>query len=309
MKALSALKVPLATVVVILCWAYSPVGIHIGLESYSPGHLALLRFLIASLFMALVALVKGIALPRRRDLPWLFALSFFAIFLHHISLNYGQQWISPGAGSVLSQSTPLFSTLIAFFWLKEPVPPGRWLGVLSGLAGALVVVWGDHGVGTFDPRALLILFAALSWSIYFALQKHYSGHYSGLTTVCYMVWAGTLLLCVYAPGLAHEVVAAPLRVNVAVLLLGIFPSALAYLAWAYVLSHSLVSRSSIALYLIPPVAMLMAALVLGMGVSVLVMVGGAIVLGSVLALNLEGRRQPVAISAEPRGNGAGQRSV
>jgi len=107
---------------------------------------------------------------------------------------------------------------------------------------------------------LLILFAALSWSIYFALQKHYSGHYSGLTTVCYMVWAGTLLLCVYAPGLAHEVAVAPLRVNVAVLLLGIFPSALAYLAWAYVLSHSLVSRSSIALYLIPPVAMLMAAL-------------------------------------------------
>ncbi|NWD77143.1 DMT family transporter [Pseudomonas gingeri] len=297
MKALSALKVPLATAFVILCWAYSPVGIHIGLESYSPVHLALLRFLIASLFMALIALVKGIALPRLRDLPWLFVLGFFAIFLHHISLNYGQQWVSPGAGSVLSQSTPLFSTLIAFFWLKESVSLWRWLGVFSGLAGALVVVWGDHGLGTFDPRALLILFAALSWSVYFALQKHYSRHYSALTTVCCMVWAGTLLLCVYAPGLAEEVAAAPLRVNVAVLLLGLFPSALAYLAWAYVLAHSLVSRSSIALYLIPPVAMLMAAQVLGVGVSGGVMVGGAIVLGSVLALNLEGRRQPVTVLA------------
>lgn len=71
-----ALKLVLATAAVILCWAYSPVGIHIGLEGYEPGHLALLRFLIASLFMGAIALVKRIALPRWRDLPWLLVLGF-----------------------------------------------------------------------------------------------------------------------------------------------------------------------------------------------------------------------------------------
>ncbi|NVZ61782.1 DMT family transporter [Pseudomonas gingeri] len=308
MKALPRIKISLATALVILCWAYSPIGIHIGLESYSPGHLALLRFLIASVFMAAVALMKGIALPRVRDLPWLFVLGFFAIFLHHVSLNYGQQWVSPGAGSVLAQSTPLFSTLIAFFWLKESVTGWRWLGVFVGLAGALVVVWGDHGVGPFNPRGLLVLLAALSWSLYFTLQKHYAHHYSGLTTVCYMVWAGTLLLlCVYGPGLAQEATLAPVRVNVAVLVLGIFPSALAYLAWGYVLTHSTVSRSSIALYLIPPVAMLMAALILGVGVSGMVLLGGSIVLASVLGLHFEGRRQrPAAGPVDQRSEGDGE---
>lgn len=290
MKALPSIKVSLATALVILCWAYSPTGIHIGLESYSPEHLALLRFLIASVFMAGVALAKGIALPRVRDLPWLFVLGFFAIFLHHVSINHGQQWVSPGAGSVLAQSTPLFSTLIAFFWLKERVTGWRWLGVLAGFAGVLVVIWGDRGIGTFNPQGLLIVLAALSWSIYFALQKHYAHHYSGLTTACYMVWTGTLLLCFYLPGLGQEVVRAPVRVNVAVLVLGIFPSALAYLAWGYVLTHSAVSRCAVALYLIPPVAIVMAALVLGVGVSPLVLLGGAIILGSVLGLHLEGRR-------------------
>ncbi|KPA99213.1 DMT family transporter [Pseudomonas asplenii] len=290
MKALSSIKVSLATASVILCWAYSPTGIHIGLENYSPGHLALLRFLIASLFMAGVALAKGIALPRLRDLPWLFVLGFFAIFLHHVSINYGQQWVTPGAGSVLAQSTPLFSTLIAYFWLRESVSGWRWLGVLAGFVGVLVVIWGDRGIGTFNPQGFLIVLAALSWSIYFALQKHYAHHYDGLTTVCYMVWAGTLLLCVYLPGLGQAVTQASLRVNVAVLVLGIFPSALAYLAWAYVLTHSAVSRSAVALYLIPPVAIVMAALVLRVGVSPMVLLGGAIVLGSVLALQLEGRK-------------------
>ena len=55
-------KIALATVFVILCWAYSPIGIRIGLGAYEPGHLALIRFLIASTFMAGVALVKRISL-------------------------------------------------------------------------------------------------------------------------------------------------------------------------------------------------------------------------------------------------------
>jgi len=78
-------------------------------------------------------------------------------------------------------------------------------------------------------------------------------------------------------------------VNLAVLLLGLFPSALAYLAWAYVLARVEVSRASIAMYLIPPIAMLLAALVLHERVHGAVIVGAAIVLGSVMAMQLEGR--------------------
>ncbi|MGC5700611.1 DMT family transporter [Pseudomonas sp. NFXW11] len=282
-------KLLLATAAVILCWAYSPVGIHIGLEGYSPGHLALLRFLLASLVMALMALFLGIDLPRWRDLPWLLVLGLFAIALHHVCLNHGQQGLSAGASSVLAQSAPIFSTLIAFFWLKEPVSGWRWGCVVLGLLGAVLVVAGDQGLGAVEPRGGLVLLAAFSWGLYFVLQRRYSGRYGVLTTVCYMVWGATLLLLVYAPGLARAVVLAPLRVNLAVLLLGVFPSALAYLAWAYVLARVEVSRASIALYLIPPVAMLLAAMVLGETVQPSVVLGAVVVLGSVLAMQLEGR--------------------
>ncbi len=163
----SPLKLTLVIASVILCWAYSPIGVHMGLNSYSPGQLALLRFLIASLFMAGVALVMGIGRPRLRDVPWLLLLSFFGVFLHHTSLNYGQQFVSAAASSVLAQSAPLFSVLIAFFCLKERVSLWRWSCVLLGLFGVLVVIWGDHGVGDIDPRGVLILLAAVSWSLYF----------------------------------------------------------------------------------------------------------------------------------------------
>jgi len=293
MNSPSPVKLTLVIASVILCWAYSPIGVHMGLHSYSPGQLALLRFLIASLFMGGVALVMGIGRPRLRDVPWLLVLGFFGVFLHHTSLNYGQQWVTAAASSVLAQSAPLFSVLIAFFCLKERVSAWRWGCVLLGLLGVLVVIWGDQGLGEIDPRGLLILLAAVSWSVYFALQKHYAHRYSPLTMACYMVWAGTLMLCVNLPGLPAAVVQAPLAENVAVLVLGIFPSALAYLAWGYVLKHVEVSRASVAMYLIPPVAMVMAATLLGEHIAVQVMLGAVIVLASVAAISLEGRWRSV----------------
>ncbi|MEX5493098.1 DMT family transporter [Pseudomonas asgharzadehiana] len=293
MKTPSPVKLTLVIAGVILCWAFSPTGVHMGLHSYSPGQLALLRFLIASVFMGGVALVVGIGRPRLRDVPWLLVLGFFGVFLHHMSLNAGQQWVTAAASSVLAQSVPLFSVLIAFCCLKERVSAWRWGCVLLGLLGVLVVIWGDLGVGDLDPRGLLILLAALSWSVYFAIQKHYAHRYSPLTMACYMVWSGTLMLCVNLPGLPTAVMRAPLQQNLAVLVLGIFPSALAYLAWGYVLKHVEVSRASVAMYLIPPVAMVMAATLLGERITLQVVLGGVIVLASVAAISLEGRWRSV----------------
>ena len=281
------LKIVFAVMFVILCWAYSPIGIRIGLQAYEPGQLALLRFLIASAFMAVVAGFKGISLPRLSDLPLLALLGFFAVSLHHLALNFGQRGVSVGAASVLAQSTPLFSALLAHFIFRERVSPWRWLCVVLGMFGAAVVATADRGLGSLDPHGLLILLAALSWSLYFTLQRRHSHRYSGLTMVCYTVWSGTVLLLIYLPGLAHQVAQAPAQAHLAVAILGVFPSALAYLAWAYVLKQVEVSRAAMTLYLTPPTAMLMASFLLGEQPALMVIVGAMIVLVSVLTLNLE----------------------
>lgn len=289
----SPVKLVLAMAFVVGCWGYSPTGIHIGLQAYDPGNLALLRFLLASAFMAVVAVFRGISLPNRRDLPLLFALGFFAVSLHHVALNFGQQSVSAGASSVLAQTTPLFSTLLARFVFKDRVSAWRWGCVFLGLIGVVIVVAGDHGLGSIDAHGLLILLAAVSWSFYFALQKHHSRRYDGLTLVCYTVWFGTLLLLAYLPGLVRQVITAPVEVQLAVIGLGIFPSALAYLAWAYVLTHVDLSRATMTLYLIPPTAMAIASFALGERPTLMIIGGALVVLVSVLALNLE-RRSVVA---------------
>ncbi|QBF28678.1 DMT family transporter [Pseudomonas tructae] len=287
------LKIVLATLFVVVCWAYSPTGIHIALHGYEPGHLALARFIVASLFMAIVAVWRGISLPRLKDLPLLLLLGFFAVFAHHVAINFGQRGISAGASSVLAQSTPLFSVLIACFILRQKVSARHWGCLVLGMLGAAMVVAADNAIAGLNAHGLLVLLAALSWSIYFTLQKLHGHRYDGLTMVCYTLWAGTALLLVYLPGLAGAVSAASLQANLAVLMLGIFPSALAYLGWAYVLSHTEVSRATMALYLIPPCAMLIAAFLLGEQPALPVIAGAVVVLISVLALNAPSRRSAV----------------
>lgn len=293
------LKVALATFFVIACWGYSPAGIRIGLQGYEPGHLALLRFIIASVFMALIASSTKIALPRLKDLPLLAVLGFFAVSLHHVALNFGQPGVTAGASSVLIQSMPLFTALLAHFVFKERVSGWRWTCVIWGLIGVGIVIAGDRGFGHIDARGLLVLLAAFSWSVYFSLQKRYSHRYDGLTMVCYTIWAGTLFLLIYLPGLMGEVVNAPLKVNIAVAVLGFFPSALAYLAWAYVLKHMDVSRASMSLYLTPPMAIAIASVLLGEMPTPMVIMGAAVVLSSVLALNLRRERAAVFAVKQP----------
>src|SRR5260370_16842552 len=86
------------------------------------------------------------------------------------------------------------------------------------------------------------------------LQKHYLGRYSALEFPAYSIWFGTALMLPFGHGLWHSLRAAPASATLAVIYLGIFPGALAYVAWAYVLSHGAAGRTTTLLYLLPILA-------------------------------------------------------
>ena len=125
----------------------------------------------------------------------------------------------------------------------------------------------------FSPGALLILGAALTESIFFVVQKPYLGKYSGLELTTYTIWTATLFLLIHAPGLAQQVQAAPGESTLAVVYLGLFPAAVAYVNWAYALARTSASSATSFLYLLPVFANLIAWLWLDDLPSVLSLLG------------------------------------
>ena len=249
----------IAALLAIACWAYAPTGIRIALRSYTPGEVALLRFLVASLMFLGVASAKGVARVRAGDLGWIASLAWFGVAAHHLALNQGQQWVSAGVASCLAQTASIFTVLLARPVLGEVVTARHWACVLLGLGGASVIIGGASELSASWLGGVLILLAASSWGVYFTLQRRAAWRMDAVSVSCYTIWAGTLMLIPFGwQGLGDRLARASMSSDLAIIALGIFPSAVAYVAWSHVLRHVEASRASPLLFAIPPVAMLIA---------------------------------------------------
>lgn len=283
--------VTLALAGTVVFWASAFAGIRAGLREYGPGEIALFRFVVASVVLGCIALVTRMRLPERRDLPAVFLAGFLAFTVYHVALNYGEVAVGAGAASVLINTAPLFTALLTVTFLGERLRVLGWVGMAVSFFGAVLISAGEGEGFGLAPQALLILLAALSSSIYFVIQKPYLQKYGALAFTTYAVWAGTFLSLVFLPGLISQMGAAPPGTTLAMVYLGVFPTAIAYATYAYAFSRMPASRAVSFLYLIPVMAYLIAWAWIGEVPTLLSVVGGCVTLSGVLIVNAFGRRR------------------
>lgn len=277
--------------VTVFFWASAFAGIRAGLEDYSPGHVALVRLLVASVVLAVYAAATRMSLPEWRDLPVVFLGGFLAFTVYHVALNYGEVTVAAGPASLLVNTAPIFTALLATAFLGERLRAIGWAGMFVSFLGAALIALGEGEGFRLAPGAFIILIAAVSVSVYLVIQKPYLEKYGALNFTSYAIWAGTLFTLVFVPGLAGEVRAAPLDATLALVYLGVFPTAIAYVTYAYAFSRMTASRGVSFLYLVGPMAFLIAWVWLGEVPGLLSFVGAGIVLTGVVVVNTRGRAQ------------------
>lgn len=276
----------------LVVWASAFAGIRAGLRGYSPANLAILRFLIASLVLAVYAGVAHFRRPELRDVPRTGSDRRHRNQL----LQFGSQLrrglrVTAGAASLLIASTPIWTALLARFVLHERLTAIGWFGVFLSFAGVALIASGEGEGIRLSLQALVILAAAVTSAVYMILQKHYLGRYSALEFTAYSIWSGTVLMLPFGSGFLHTLQTAPVPATLAVFYLGVFPGALAYVAWAYVLSHGTAGRTASLLFLIPVFAIGIAWLWLGEVPKPVSLGGGAIAMAGVVVVNTKGRER------------------
>jgi drug/metabolite transporter (DMT)-like permease len=257
---------PLAIGVFCLLWSYAFVAGKIGVTHCPPLILLAARFSLAGLLMLGTTLI-------RRDswsLTWrdaaIFALLGIVNNALYLGLGYtGLQSVSAGLGGLIVSANPVFTAALAALLLGEGMTWRKAGGLLLGMIGVTLIVWHRLSVGTDSLHGIMFTLASLA-----------------------SIVAGTILFKLLAPkgslwigngvqNLAAGIVLTPVALTFADVhaidftpgLIGAFAflvlggSILAYWLWFHLLKVCGATTASAYHFVMPPLGMLFAFIVLG----------------------------------------------
>ena len=262
---------PLAIGLFCLLWSYAFVAGKIGVTHCPPLILLAARFSLAGILILGATLVRGDAW----SLSWrdaaIFAVLGIANNALYLGLGYtGLQSVSAGLGGLIVSANPVFTAALAALLLGEGMTWRKASGLLLGIIGVTLIVWHRLAVGTDSLHGIVFTLASLA-----------------------SIVAGTILFKLLAPkgslwigngvqNLAAGIVLTPVALTFADVhaidftpsLIGAFAflvlggSILAYWLWFHLLKVCGATAASAYHFLMPPLGMLFAFIVLGEHVEV-----------------------------------------
>jgi drug/metabolite transporter (DMT)-like permease len=258
---------PLTIGLFCLLWSFAFVAGKIGVTDCPPLILLTARFSLAGILILGITALRGEAWS---SLTWrdaaIFAILGVANNALYLGLGYtGLQTVSAGLGGLIVSANPVFTAVLAAAFLGEALTWRKVTGLLLGIAGVGFIVWHRMSVGSDDWHGILFTLASLASIV--------------VGTILFKVLApkGSLWVGNGVQNLSAGIVLLPFAFTLADVgdivpsarLLGAFAflvlggSILAYLLWFHLLKVCGATAASAYHFLMPPLGMLFAFLVLG----------------------------------------------
>ena len=258
---------PLAIGLFCLVWSYAFVAGKIGVTDCPPLILLTARFSLAGTLILGITALRGEAWS---SLTWrdaaVFAILGVANNALYLGLGYtGLKTVSAGLGGLIVSANPVFTAVLAAVFLGETMTLRKMMGLVLGIAGVGFIVWHRMSVGTDSLHGILFTLASLASIV--------------VGTILFKVLApkGSLWVGNGVQNLAAGIVLLPIAFSFSDVgdivpsarLLGAFAflvlggSILAYLLWFHLLKVCGATAASAYHFLMPPLGMLFAFLVLG----------------------------------------------
>lgn len=268
-------------------WGSSFLFIDIGVDHLPPALVAFLRLAFGVATLAAIPAARS-AVPRS-DWPAIALLGMVWMALPFLLFPVAQQSIDSSLAGMLNAAAPLFTAAIAAVLVRRLPGAGQQTGLLIGFLGVVVVSWpAVDGAHATALGAALVLLATLLYGVAFNLAAPLEARHGALP----VVWRAEIVaLVLLAPaGLASAPDGSLAWSSlVAVAVLGCFGTALAFAAFTTLVGRVGSTRASVTVYFLPPVAILLGALVRHEAIAAASVLGtGLVAAGAYLASRKEG---------------------
>lgn len=269
----------------IVFWALVFPFIKIALEELSPVNLTIMRLLVVCIVFLILLIVKPNKFSKiqKKDIVPIFLVGFLGIILYHFGLNYGEQYISASAASVIIATIPIFVVILAAIFLKEKITIKIVLGVILSLVGVVVISTVGRSDALLEVKyisgALAVILAAALGAGYTVAGKKMLQRYSALSLTVYVCLLGSLgLIPFISSSLFEEVAAMSLTGWSVVIFLGVFPTVVGYVLWYVALEIKSASEVSVYLYFVPVLSTIISYIFFRDEITWLFVFGGALVI-------------------------------
>jgi drug/metabolite transporter (DMT)-like permease len=268
---------------VVLVWASAFPAIRVAAPGLGPIGLSVVRLAVATVALLAIAVLSRARLPRPRDLGWIIACGFFGMTAYQLLLNWGGESVPAGTASMIIAGAPLVSVAVARLVARERVSPVTVGGSVLALGGVAFVCLARSGA-SLSASVWIVVAAMVVQGIYHPLQRPLLQRYSSLEVACFTMVAGTVMTLPFVPFGLDRLLHAGAGAWLAAAYLGLLPSALGFVLWGYAVARMPIAVSTSLLYLVSPVAVLLAWVWLGELPLATEMLGGLVVVAGVVVI-------------------------
>ncbi len=274
-----------------LIWGTSFLWIKLAVQEIGPFMLVTFRLLFGLIGLLTIMFFSKRSFARDRS-TWL-KFIFMGIVNTAIPftlISWGETKIDSGLASILNGTVPLFTIVIAHFWLHdEKISASRLGGLVLGFIGVIVLVSRDIGPQGLTGDVLgqlAVLLAAISYATAITFsRKHLRGQNPIIQAASSLVIADSAMWLVTPVAERPMVFPAQPLTWLAIAWLGLLGTCLAYILFFSLINAWGATRASLVTYVFPVIGLLLGVLFLHEEADWRLWAGSALVVVSVLVVN------------------------
>ncbi len=269
----------------LLIWSTSFIGTKIAYATFPPITLGAARFIIASVVLGiLVVIKKEFIKPRPKDLGLIAISGILGITLYFTMENVGVKLTTASNAALIVASYPVITVLLEWLIYKERLTNYKIAGILLAIGGVYLLSYVEHGTYEKNQLAgnLILVATGIVWAFYNFATRKVVNKYPAITLSLYQTLAGTICFIPLA-FIEMDLWRPPTTMSLSALIyLGVLCSVAAFLFYNFGLRKLSAYTAVSLMNLVPIFGVIFSILILHESVSLRQFIGGAIVIIGVI---------------------------